>query len=145
LSQEFILFLKRSLRPLKQKLQRSYGVVLFTFLKLCCILLKPKITLTYASSIKTDGVGAQLQRILAIRSLSTNLRLGYFHTEIEELAIHPLDSYQNDEEMKEFLLKLNREFWMDNSVESFDRIAHERKINALTFSFLFSCILQSFF
>jgi hypothetical protein len=108
-------------------------------------LLKPKIALTYWNTSKADGVGAQIQRILAIRSLSTSLHLGYLHTEIKSLAIHPLDSYQNDFEMEVFLLKLNHEFWMHNSAEVFVENLCELQTMTLTYSFLFSCIFKSVF
>ena len=122
-----------------------HGALQFKFLKLFCILLKPKIVLTYWNTRKADGVGAQIQRILAIRSLSSSLHLGYLHTEIKSLAIHPLDSYQNDNEMEVFLLKLNHEFWMPNSHDSFSENIRELQTKTLSFSFLFLCILKSVF
>lgn len=143
--QKLIQSLKNLLRPSRQEIGRIHGALQFKFLKLCCILLKPKIALTYWNTSKADGVGAQIQRILAIRSLSANLRLGYLHTEIKSLAIHPLDSYQNDDEMKDFLLKLNREFWMQDTEESCVENLRELQTNTLTFSFIFSCILQGVF
>ena len=145
MSRESVQFLKRSLRPLWQKIRRFYGLLLFRFLKVCCVLLKPKIALTYLNTTKADGVGAQIQRILAIRSLSATLHLGYLHTEINSLAIHPLDSYQNNDEMEVFLLKLNHEFWMHNSGGNFVEVVCERQTDTLTFSFLFSCVLKSKF
>lgn len=143
MSRQSVQFLKESLRPLRQKMRRFNGVLLFRFLKVCCVLLKPKIALTYLNAIKADGVGAQIQRILAIRSLSASLHLGYLHTEINSLAIHPLDSYQNNDEMEVFLLKLNHEFWMHNSGENFAEVLCERQTDTLTFSFLFSCVFKS--
>jgi len=145
LIREMIELLKKLLRPVKLEIGRFYGALQFKFLKLSCRLLKPKIALTYWNTSKTDGVGAQIQRVLAIRSLSSSLHLGYLHTEIKSLAIHPLDSYQNDEEMEVFLLKLNHEFWMKNSEKSFAKNLREIEINTLTFSFLFSCVLKSVF
>ncbi len=126
-------------------MRKFNGVLLFKFLKVCCILVKPKIALTYLNTIKADGVGAQIQRILAIRSLSASLNLGYLHTEIKSLAIHPLDSYQNDDEMAVFLLKLNHEFRMENSGVSSVEYLRELQTHTLTFSFLFSSILKAMF
>lgn len=143
--QKLIQLLKKLLRPLWQKIRRFHGSLLFRFLKLCCFIIKPKIALTYWSTGKADGVGAQIQRILAIRSLSASLHLGYLHTEINSLAIHPLDSYQNEDEMAVFLLKLNHEFWMHDSEESFVENLLELQTNTLTFSFIFSCILKGMF
>ena len=142
---ELIELLKKLFRPVRLEIRRFHGALQFKFLKLSCRLLKPNIALTYWNTTKADGVGAQIQRVLAIRSLSSRLQLGYLHTEIKSLAIHPLDSYQNDDEMEVFLLKLNHEFWMHNSEESFAENLHEIETNTLTFSFLYSCILKSIF
>jgi len=136
---------KQLLRPLRQNIRKFRGKILFRFLKYCCILFRPKVVLTYLNTSKADGVGAQIQRILAIRSLSANLQLGYLHTEINSLAIHPLDSYQNRDEMNAFLLKLNHEFWIHNSEEYLVENLHERQTNTLSFSFLFLCIFKSKF
>ena len=145
MSRELITSLKRSLRPLRKKIRRFQGALLFKLLKLCCIFLKPKVVLTYLNTGKADGIGAQLQRILAIRSLSNSLQLGFLHTEIDSLAIHPLDPYQNIDEMKVFLLKLNREFWMPSTEECLVENHRARQIQTLTFSFLFLCILKAKF
>ena len=143
--QRLIHLLKKLLRPLRQWIGRIHGALQFKFLKLCCILLKPKIALTYWNTSKADGVGAQIQRILAIRSLASSLHLGYLHTEIKSLAIHPLDSYQNDNEMEVFLLKLNHEFWMQDSNYGFVKNLRELQTHTLTFSFLFLSIFKAVF
>ncbi len=145
MSRELINFLKQSLRPLRKEIRRFHGALLFKILKLCCILLKPKVVLTYLNTGKVDGIGAQLQRILAIRSLAKSLHLGYLHTEIDSLAIHPLDSYQSIDEMKVFLLKLNHEFRMQSTEEYLVENLHESQTDILTFSFLFSCIFRAKF
>ena len=137
--------LKKFLRPIRKKMRRLLGVFLFRLLKLLCNLLKPNIVLTYLNTSKMDGVGAQIQRILAIRSLAKSLNLGYLHTEINSLAIHPLDSYQNLDEMKVFLHKLNHEFRMQSTEEYLVENLRERQTDTLTFSFLFSCILGAKF
>lgn len=133
------------LRPIRKKMRRLFGVFLFKLLKLFCNLLKPNIVLTYLNTSKMDGVGAQIQRILAIRSLAKSLNFGYLHTEINSLAIHPLDSYQNLDEMKVFLHKLNHEFRMQSTEECLVENLRERQTDTLTFSFLFSCILGAKF
>ncbi len=145
LIRELIQCLMNLLRSLRQEIRRFRGALQFRFLKFCCILLKPKVALTYWNTSKADGVGAQIQRILAIRSLSSSLHLGYLHTQIKSLAIHPLDSYQNDDEMEVFLLKLNHEFWMHNSEEGLGENQREIHTHTLTFSFLFSKIIKSKF
>lgn len=113
---------------------------------LCLVVIritKPKIALTYDSLSKPDGVGAQLQRVLAIRSLSNNLRLSYFHTPISSVAIHPLDPYQTDKQMKAFLGRLNWTFNMESTqdVDEIDRITLQ--VLTLTFYNLAKAIIMS--
>lgn len=134
---------KMFLRPIRKRIRRLLGAFLFRLLKLFCNLLKPNIVLTYLNTSKMDGVGAQIQRILAIRSLAKSLNLGYLHTEINSLAIHPLDSYQNLDEMKVFLHKLNHEFRMQSTEEYLVENLLERRTDTLTFSYLFSCIFKA--
>jgi len=145
LSRELFNYLKMFLRPLRKKMRRLQGAFFFRLLKSVCNLLKPNIVLTYLNTSKMDGVGAQIQRILAIRSLANSLHFGYLHTEIDSLAIHPLDSYQSIDEMKVFLLKLNHEFRMQSTEEYLVENLHESQTDILTFSFLFSCIFRAKF
>lgn len=145
LKQNFYSFVKRTLRLFRRFFQSRLGSFLFFVLKFLCIYLKPNVFLTYQNTSKADGVGAQIQRIFAIRCLSASLNLGYVHTGVASLAIHPLDPYQSKSELEIFLLKLNHEFEMSNSHESSDINFHERQVVTLTFSFLFYCIFKSKF
>ena len=123
--------------------RRFVGVTKFRFLEFCCKILRPKIALGYDPSLKTDGVGAQIQRILALRSLAHNLGLGYVHSTVDNVAIHPFDPYQSIDEMKVFLKDLNHVFHMDDM--DFDRrITHavfQRRV--LTFGNFFVLIFKS--
>jgi hypothetical protein len=95
---------------LKRKL-RLFGVFFtLTFLRL----FPNRLALTYASSIKKDGVGAQAQRLLAIYSLAKFLGVGYSHSPIQDVAIHPLDPYQSQQDYAEFLIRLNNFFDLPN-------------------------------
>ncbi len=145
MSLKFELYVTQLLRLSRQKTRKFVGVSLFKLLRFFCILVKPKVVLTYLNTCKEDGVGAQIQRILAIRSLSASLHLGYLHTGINSIAIHPLDSYQNIDEMNSFLCKLNHEFWMHSSEEYPVNNLREREINSLNFLYLFKSILMSKF
>lgn len=106
-------------------------------------ILRPKVALTYQNEFKQDGVGAQIQRILAIRSLADNLNFSYLHTPIASVAVHPLDPYQSEVEMKIFLARLNREFWIRSTpgLEEVEKI--EVEMIALTFFGLARAILLS--
>jgi len=107
-------------------------------------LVKPRITLTYQNQAKPDGIGAQLQRILAIRSLAKNLNLSYMHTPIASIAIHPLDPYQSEEEMKLFLERLNTEFKMADTQEVAGIDDIEVETVTLSFQDLLKATLASF-
>ena len=135
--------LKQVLRSIHRRNQLILGSVLFAILKFSCFLLKPKIVLTYSNSLKPDGVGAQLQRIFAIRSLADTLGLGYKHTSISSVAVHPLDPYQTIEEMKIFVSRLNQEFLIkDSGIDSTTELV-DYEVRELSFSRLFLCILKS--
>lgn len=129
---------------LRHLLRNFAGGLKFRLLRVACLILNPKIALTYDASVKPDGVGAQLQRILAIRSLAKNLNISYLHTPISSVAIHPLDPYQTQEEMKEFLDRLNSKFYMasDQLIEKSENFKMERP--ALTFPLLAGAIIRSF-
>jgi len=64
--------------------------------------------LTYDNQYVCDGTGAQIQRLLAIYSLSKSLNLNYFHTPIKDVSVHPLDPHQSISQYKEYLDRLNR-------------------------------------
>jgi len=80
------------------------------FLLLCFLsrLIKPQMALTYDNQYVCDGTGAQIQRLLAIYSLSKSLNLNYFHTPIKDVSVHPLDPHQSISQYKEYLDRLNR-------------------------------------
>lgn len=119
------------------------GVTKFRFLKFCFTVLRPKITLSYNPHLKTDGVGAQIHRILAIRSLAHNLGLGYAHCLVDNVAIHPFDPYQSIDEMKIFLVHLNHVFQMDDV--GIDRNVTQLEVNrrVLTFGNFFVLLLKT--
>jgi hypothetical protein len=119
------------------------GAFLFKLLKTLCKFLAPKIVLTYSNRIKPDGVGAQLQRIFAIRSLSHNLGLGYHHTGINSVAIHPLDPYQTMAEMQKFVVRLNAEFHMQDSKFNPESTYEVCEISSLNFRTLLVSISKS--
>ncbi len=106
-------------------------------------LITPPIALTYDALSKQDGLGAQLQRILAIRSLSTELKLSYIHTGLADVAVHPLDPYQSESEVQNFLKKVNLVFDIESTKEeSFDnaRTVLAPSLNMLS---LFSILVNS--
>ena len=106
-------------------------------------LIRPRIALTYDALSKQDGLGAQLQRILAIHSLSIDLKLSYIHTGLADVAVHPLDPYQSVNEVQIFLKKVNLVFDIESTQEkSFDS-AKTFQIPSLSILSLFSSLANS--
>lgn len=138
-----IRFTSKNLRPLR-KIQNSIrGVILFRFSKLIIRMLRPNLILTYDNSTKPDGVGAQIQRILAIRSMAQNLGLGYLHTGIHSVAVHPLDPYQSQSELVGFVKNLNHVFYIESTAELNVSTLNELEVRSLTFVILFRNIFKS--
>lgn len=69
-----------------------------------------RITLTNDSASKKDGTGAQIQRVLAIASLAERLQVPFQQSKIIDVAVHPLDPFQDAESYQEYLKKLNFTF-----------------------------------
>lgn len=106
-------------------------------------LITPQIALTYDAQSKQDGLGAQLQRILAIHSLSVDLKLSYIHTGLADVAVHPLDPYQSECEVQNFLKKVNQVFEIESTKETSFDSARTILIPSLSIPSLFS-ILANF-
>lgn len=117
--------------------------ILFSITRALCIMSKPQIFLAYDNEVKMDGIGAQVQRILAFRSLSHNLHLGYVHSGIKSVAVHPLDPYQTPEKLKAFLIKLNAIFFINNSFQGDFAPDRTIRIKELTFTKLLKNIFVS--
>lgn len=66
-----------------------------------------RIRLSYFPGRIPDGLGAQLQRIIAINGLGWYLKIQVSHSPISEIAIHPLDNLSPDD-YKLMLVNLNR-------------------------------------
>jgi hypothetical protein len=79
-----------------------------------------RITLGYSSGLKTDGLGAQLQRILGINALGEYWNINVQHPRIDEVAIHPLDGIDHDQDYKEFLRNLNSLIKSKEALEDFE-------------------------
>ena len=76
------------------------------------LLLRPnsissKVILSYAPGVKLDGLGAQLQRVLAINALGEFWSVEVKHDPITEIAIHPLDEINNLNDYLVFLKNVN--------------------------------------
>jgi len=133
----FKIFVRFSLRKLLQ--------IEYMLLKIAFKVVSPPIALTYDAISKQDGLGAQLQRILAIKSLCTDLRVSYIHTGVADIAIHPLDSLDSEGEVKNFLNEVNEMFYIESTThQPFDE-AKTYQIRSLSNSSLASFLAKSIF
>ena len=89
---------------------------MYVFLSLLPTGVKKRIAITYANEKKTDGLGAQLQRLVAIRALAMRIKINYLHNKISVLTIHPLDQLEHDAQVAEFLEKVDLYFHLDSTV-----------------------------
>lgn len=103
----------------------------------------PKLYLTYNNLVKQDGIGAQLQRIFGIYSLSRKFRIGYIHSPIigtvEELA-HNLNS---EASMQNLLDQVNSRFNFSSS--NLKEELNIQTVHNLTLRILFEYFLKSVF
>lgn len=63
--------------------------------------------LTYDNSSSFDGTGAQMQRILGIYAICKSMRIPYVHSPISKMIITPLDPFQSEGELSQYLARLN--------------------------------------
>ena len=101
---------KKHIRPTYYRLSHLYRR---SMLNLGRILLSPrsistKVTFSYAPGVKLDGLGAQLQRVLAINALGEYWSVEVKHDPIAEIAIHPLDEINNSNDYLVFMNNVNR-------------------------------------
>jgi hypothetical protein len=64
-----------------------------------------------------DGTGAQIQRMLAVAALSKALHIPFAQNEIIDIAVHPLDPFQDSDSYRAFLQKLNEQFKVQDAVK----------------------------
>jgi hypothetical protein len=69
-----------------------------------------KVFLTYDNQAKQDGIGAQLQRILAIYSISKTFRLKYHHSEILQTIEERAHNAKNQDELATLMNSVNANF-----------------------------------
>jgi hypothetical protein len=65
------------------------------------------LTLSNETGANKDGTGAQLQRMLAVASLSETLGTPFLQNKIIDVAIHPLDPFQERIAYESYLSRLN--------------------------------------
>ncbi len=105
-------------------------------------ILGQKITLQYNSQQKTDGTGAQLQRLLAIYALTIRYRFKYIHEPINSVAVHPLDPFQTPAELKAYIDQLNYLFDFPSHVHNSGKL-HYVDVAVLRLNHLFVLAVKS--
>jgi hypothetical protein len=66
-----------------------------------------------------DGTGAQIQRILSTYLIASVFKIGYLHSGVATVQVHPLDPFQDLESLSEYIDKLNQEFVLPSSSYDF--------------------------
>lgn len=123
---------KKHIRPTYYRLSHLYRR---SMLNLGKILLSPrsistKVTFSYAPGVKLDGLGAQLQRVLAINALGEYWSVKVKHDPITEIAIHPLDELDNSNDYLIFMKNVN------NVIGSYESLPRgEKSFHFLNFNF----------
>lgn len=69
-----------------------------------------KMFLTYNNEEIQDGYFAQLQRIMAIRSIAKKYKFHYFHSEIINVIPTQLDTFQSEVEIEKYLKGMNKKY-----------------------------------
>lgn len=86
-----------------------------------------KFALTYDNTSSFDGTGAQIQRILAIFAICRRFGIPYIHSGIKELIVTPLDPFQTESELLEYLKRVNNYFELPSDFE----VGNARKVSKL--------------
>jgi hypothetical protein len=101
------------------------------------------ITLSNDTSSKKDGTGAQLQRMLAVAGLAEQIGAQFSQRAITDVAIHPLDPFQNQEQYVNFLTELNETFKFSNpNLKNSNPVTY--KVQNLRLAFLIRIALTSY-
>lgn len=124
---------KRPLRQVEFLLKRlTAQVIRWLFLKI-----EAPIFVTFNSSLSADGTGAQLQRQASVMAVAKYFGFNYIHSDIKQVAVHPLDPFQSKGDYEEYLKRLNK-FLKTESTGTLGRNVHEQNLVSLKFSFLLS-------
>jgi hypothetical protein len=88
--------------------------------------LRGKIALTYDNTGLTDGMGAQLQRIYGIYSVSRLIGSSYVHSPVARVDYQGLSSLEDNAYDPGFVDDLNRTFLIDSDISSVENFREVR-------------------
>lgn len=75
----------------------------------------PHLYLTYDNTKKTDGIGAQLQRIFGIYSVSRKFRVRYIHSPVRNTLEELAHNVSSESSMQKMLEEVNSKFYFPSS------------------------------
>jgi len=137
--------LKSLIRPIYRASNLRYRKVTLQIAKFIFSLNQTtsRLTLSYSAGVKSDGLGAQLQRVLALNALGEYWRVPVRHAPIRQIAVHPLDGFVDDNEYVDFLKSINELIDSSDSTEISDsKVIY---INDLQFRHIFLLAIKLFF
>lgn len=109
------MLLKLALRKIRKSLRISSVYLFFIPTRVLLSLSRSNIEFSNNSYSKIDGAGAQIQRLLAVYSLSKKYRVRFHQNVFTDISVHPLDPFQTEESKDEFLAELNQLFALELS------------------------------
>ncbi len=74
-------------------------------------------SITYANDVKTDGAGAQLQRIYGIYAISRLLSIPYVHSPLIKIDYQGLNALEQNSGSDEILLRWNKEHTLPSDAD----------------------------
>jgi len=105
--------------------------------------LSKRVYLRYDSELVHDGVGAQVQRIIAIAGLASYIQSNYEHSAISDVTTHPMDPFQESKQRFEFLERLNDHISPTGNCSTAPSNSVSIRVPSLKLTNLFSITLKS--
>lgn len=109
------MLLRSAFRHLRRLLRTVNVKCLILPTRILLLFARPDFVLSNNTIRKIDGVGAQIQRLLGVYSLSKNLRIEFTQNPFLDISVHPLDPYQTQDQKIEFIQQLNHLFKLNHS------------------------------
>lgn len=114
--------LVETLRQIRRKLNRGKALLKNATLRITVWIFPSifsRLVLSNSTSLKKDGTGAQIQRLLATASLAERFKIPFLQSRILDVAVHPLDIFQETDSYRNFLEKLNHLFEITTTEKNF--------------------------
>lgn len=138
--------LVRTLRQIRRKSTQGKALLKNATLR-TIVLIFPSIfsrlVITNSTSSKKDGSGAQIQRLLATASLAERLKIPFLQSRILDVAVHPLDDFQEPDSYQKFLEKLNYLFEISGTEKELE-VNEVMKVKNLELNLLIRIAINSY-